>query len=188
MTEINKIDIEDLKRRMTGGITSLKNDFAGLRTGRASASLLDPITIDAYGSKLPINQLSTISVPEPRSISVQVWDKTQLEQIEKAIRISDLGLNPMIDGQLIRIPLPELNTERRQELSKIAAKYAENTKISIRNVRRDGMDKLKKLEKNSDISKDENKTWGIEIQVITDSLTKEVDELYNQKVSEIMNV
>jgi ribosome recycling factor len=188
VTEINKIDIDGLKRRMTGGITSLKNDFAGLRTGRASASLLDPITIDAYGSKLPINQLSTISVPEPRSISVQVWDKSQLEQIEKAIRTSDLGLNPMIDGMLIRIPLPELNTERRQELSKIAAKYAENTKISIRNVRRDGMDKLKKLEKNSDISKDENKSWASEIQVITDNLTKEVDNLYNQKVSEIMNV
>ena len=188
MTEINKIDIEDLKRRMTGGITSLKNEFSGLRTGRASASLLDPITIDAYGTKLPINQLSTISVPEPRSISVQVWDKSQLEQVEKAIRISDLGLNPMVDGQLIRIPLPELNTERRQELSKIAAKYAENTRISIRNVRRDGMDKLKKLEKNSDISQDEHKSWGTEIQTMTDSVIKEIDELYNQKVSEIMNV
>ncbi|MEP6146316.1 MAG: ribosome recycling factor, partial [Nisaea sp.] len=140
-------DLDDLKRRMDGAISSLEKEFQGLRTGRASVNLLEPIMVDAYGSKMPINQVGTVGVPEPRMLTVQVWDKSMTKAVEKAIRESDLGLNPQVDGQLMRIPLPDLSEERRAELAKVAAKYAESARIAVRNVRRDGMDSLKKAEK-----------------------------------------
>ena len=180
--------LQDFSRRMDGAINSLKGEFSGLRTGRASASLLDPISVEVYGSKMPLNQLATVSVPDPRTISVQVWDKSQVEIIDKAIRESGLGLNPNMDGQLIRIPVPELNSERREELCKVASKYAENARIAVRNVRRDGMDTLKKLEKSSDISQDDQKNYGNDIQNITDSAIKEIDETLQKKTTEIMKV
>ncbi len=184
----DEFNIEDISRRMDGAANSLKNEFSGLRTGRASATLLDPVYVDVYGSKMPINQLATISIPDPRTISVQVWDKSQVEVIDKAIRDSGLGLNPNMDGQLIRIPIPELNSERREELCKVASKYAENARIAVRNVRRDGMDSLKKLEKNGDISQDDQKNYSSDIQNITDSSIKEIDELLQKKTTEIMSV
>ena len=146
------IDISDIERRMDGAVTTLKTDLGGLRTGRASASLLEPITVEAYGQQMPISQVGTITVPEPRMLSVQVWDKGQVSLVEKAIRESGLGLNPMADGTLVRIPLPELNAERREELVKVAGKYAEQARVAVRNVRRDGMDQIKKAEKDSEIS------------------------------------
>ena len=140
-------DLDDLGRRMDGALENLKTEFAGLRTGRASAALLEPVQVDVYGANMPINQIGTVTVPEPRMLSVQVWDKANVSAVEKAIRTSGLGLNPRMDGQLVRIPIPELNEERRQELSRIAAKYAETGRISVRNVRKGGMDQLKKMEK-----------------------------------------
>jgi ribosome recycling factor len=181
-------NLQDFSRRMGGAINSLKGEFSGLRTGRASASLLDPVVIEVYGSKMPLNQLATVSTPDPRTISVQVWDKSQVEIIDKAIREAGLGLNPNMDGQLIRIPIPELNSERREELCKVASKYAENARVAVRNVRRDGMDTLKKLEKSSDISQDDQKNYGNDIQNITDSSIKEIDEVLQKKTAEIMNV
>ena len=157
---VDEFNLQDFSRRMDGAINSLKGEFSGLRTGRASASLLDPVVIEVYGSKMPLNQLATVSTPDPRTISVQVWDKSQVEIIDKAIREAGLGLNPNMDGQLIRIPIPELNSERREELCKVASKYAENARVAVRNVRRDGMDTLKKLEKSSDISQDDQKKYG----------------------------
>ena len=173
----DEFNLQDFSRRMDGAINSLKGEFSGLRTGRASASLLDPVVIEVYGSKMPLNQLATVSTPDPRTISVQVWVKSQVEIIDKAIREAGLGLNPNMDGQLIRIPIPELNSERREELCKVASKYAENARIAVRNVRRDGMDTLKKLEKSSDISQDDQKNYGNDIQNITDSSIKEIDEI-----------
>ena len=184
----DEFNLQDFSRRMNGAINSLKGEFSGLRTGRASASLLDPVVIEVYGSKMPLNQLSTVSTPDPRTISVQVWDKSQVEIIDKAIREAGLGLNPNMDGQLIRIPIPELNSERREELCKVASKYAENARVAVRNVRRDGMDTLKKLEKSSDISQDDQKNYGNDIQNITDSSIKEIDEILQKKTAEIMNV
>ena len=184
----DEFNLQDFSRRMDGAINSLKGEFSGLRTGRASASLLDPIVIEVYGSKMPLNQLATVSTPDPRTISVQVWDKSQVEIIDKAIREAGLGLNPNMDGQLIRIPIPELNSERREELCKVASKYAESARIAVRNVRRDGMDTLKKLEKSSDISQDDQKNYGNDIQNITDSSIKEIDEVLQKKTAEIMNV
>ena len=154
-------DIDDIERRMNGALEMLKKEFGGLRTGRASASLLEPIVVEAYGSPTPLNQVANINVPEPRMLTVQVWDKTMVQSVEKAIRNSGLGLNPATDGQLIRLPIPELNEERRQELSKIAGKYAEEGRISVRNVRRHGMDELKKMEKDGDISQDEHHMWQV---------------------------
>lgn len=183
-----EFDIDDIERRMKGALESLKHEFAGLRTGRASTSLLEPLTVDVYGSMMPINQVGTISVPEPRMLSVQVWDRANVSAVEKCVRNSGLGLNPMVDGQLVRIPIPELNEERRKELSKIAAKYAEQGRIAIRNVRRDGMDQLKKAEKNKDISEDDHKFYADEVQQLTDKFVKEVDQMTETKEKEIMQV
>ncbi len=187
-SESNEIDIDDLKRRMEGAITVLKAEFGGLRTGRASISLLEPIVVEAYGSQMPITQVGTINVPEPRMLSVQVWDKTQVAAVEKAIRKADLGINPIIDGQNIRIPIPQLNEERRVELTKIAGKYTEQGRVAVRNVRRDGMEKLKKLEKEGHLSKDEHHMWSEEIQSMTDEYIKQIDQKAAAKEAEIMQV
>jgi ribosome recycling factor len=181
-------DIDDLERRMDGAIEALRKEFSGLRTGRASASLLEPIMVDAYGATVPINQLGNINVPEPRMISVQVWDKANVKAVDKAIRNSALGLNPAVDGTLLRIPLPELSEERRQELVKVAHRYAEQARVAIRNVRRDGMDQLKKLEKDGHISQDEHKVWADEIQAMTDKHTEVVAELLQAKEKDIVTV
>ena len=184
----NEPDIDDLERRMDGALEALRKEFSGLRTGRASASLLEPIVVEAYGATVPINQLGNINVPEPRMISVQVWDKANVKAVEKAIRNSALGLNPAVDGTLLRIPLPELSEERRQELVKVAHRYAEQARVAIRNVRRDGMDQLKKLEKDGHISQDEHKVWADEIQAMTDKHTEIVGELLQAKEKDIVTV
>ena len=181
-------DVADLRRRMNGAVEVLKHEFAGLRTGRASVSLLEPITADAYGSQMPLNQVGTISVPEPRMLAVQVWDKSLTQAVEKAIRNSDLGLNPVTEGQVVRVPIPELSEERRVELARIAAKYAEQARVAVRNVRRDGMDSLKHMEKAGEMSKDDHHLWSEEIQEITDKTTKIVDEALATKEAEIMQV
>jgi ribosome recycling factor len=185
---MDDLDLVDLERRMEGALTSLSKEFQGLRTGRASTQLLDSLTVEAYGASMPISQIATVSVPEPRMLSVQVWDKENIKIVEKAIRDSNLGLNPQVDGQLLRIPLPDLSEERRQELSKIAAKYAENAKIAVRNVRRDGMDTSKKMEKDGDISQDDRHIYDEEIQTITDNNINKIDELLSSKEVEIMQV
>ena len=182
------IDFNDLTKRMEGAISSLKNDLAGLRTGRASASLLDPVMVEAYGQSMPINQVGTVNVPEARMVSVQVWDKSMVGAVEKAIRDSGLGLNPVVDGQNLRIPLPELNEERRRELVKIAHQYAENAKVAIRHVRRDGMEEVKKAEKDGDIGKDDAHTLSDRVQKLTDDMVTKVDEALAQKETEIMQV
>ena len=185
---MDDLDLADLERRMDGALTSLSKEFQGLRTGRASTQLLESVTVEAYGASMPLNQIATVSVPEPRMLSVQVWDKENTKIVEKAIRESNLGLNPQVDGQLLRIPLPALSEERRQELSKIAAKYAENAKIAVRNVRRDGMDTTKKMEKDGDISQDERHIYDEEIQTITNKSINKVNELLSSKEVEIMQV
>ena len=185
---MDDLDLADLERRMDGALTSLAKEFQGLRTGRASTQLLDSVVVEAYGASMLINQIATVSVPEPRMLSVQVWDKENTKIVEKAIRDSNLGLNPQVDGQLLRIPLPDLSEERRQELSKIAAKYAENAKIAVRNVRRDGMDTTKKMEKDGDISQDDRHIYDEEIQTITDKSINKIDELLSSKEVEIMQV
>jgi len=185
---MDDLDLADLERRMDGALTSLSKEFQGLRTGRASTQLLDSVVVEAYGASMPINQIATVSVPEPRMLSVQVWDKENTKIVEKAIRESNLGLNPQVDGQLLRIPLPDLSEERRQELSKIAAKYAENAKIAVRNVRRDGMDTTKKMEKDGDISQDDRHIYDEEIQTITNKSINKIDELLSSKEVEIMQV
>lgn len=181
-------DIQDIDRRMDGAVKSLHAEFAGLRTGRASAALLEPIMVEVYGSMMPMNQVGTVSVPEPRMLSVQVWDKGSVKAVEKAIRESNLGLNPAVDGQNIRVPIPELSEERRKELTKVAAKYAENAKVAVRNVRRDGMDALKKQEKNGEISEDEQRRKSDEIQKKTDAHIKLVDDALAIKEKDIMSV
>ena len=185
MSEINK---DDLVKRMDGAINSFNGDLAGLRTGRASTNMVDGILVDAYGQKMPIDQVGSISVPEARMISVQVWDKGLVIAVEKAIHESGLGLNPQTDGELIRIPIPELNEERREELSKIAGKYAEQSRIAIRNVRRDGMDEIKKIEKDGTIGKDRAVDLSIEVQELTDDYIKKIDEMLSQKENEIRQV
>jgi ribosome recycling factor len=180
--------LTDLEKRMKSGIESLKKEFTGLRAGRASASMLDPIMVDAYGSMMPLSQVGTVTTPEPRLISVQVWDKGMSKAVEKAIRESGLGLNPIGEGQIIRVPLPELSEERRKELSKVASKYAEAARIAIRNVRRDGMESLKKMEKDGDISEDEHKKTSVEIQKLTDKFIEQVDVALAAKEKEIMQV
>ena len=185
---VEGVDMEDLKRRMNGALGVLKTEFAGLRTGRASASMMDPIVVQAYGQSMPISQVATVSVPEPRMLAVQVWDKGMVSAVEKAIRESNLGLNPVIDGQLLRLPIPELNQERRQELIKVAHKYAESAKVSIRHVRRDGMDTAKKLEKDGDISQDDSRVASDEIQKLTDGMISEVDAMLAKKEQEISQV
>ncbi len=182
------IDMKELSRRMEGALTSLKNDLAGLRTGRASASLLDPVMVEAYGQSMPINQVGTVNVPEARMVSVQVWDKSMVGAVEKAIRESGLGLNPVTDGQNLRIPLPELNEERRRELVKIAHQYSENTKVAIRHVRRDGMEEIKLLEKEGKIGKDDARALFDRVQKLTDDMVSSVDTYVQQKETEIMQV
>lgn len=181
-------DLSDIERRMDGALEALRKEFAGLRTGRASPSLLEPITVDAYGSSMALNQLGNINVPEPRLLSVQVWDRSMVKAVEKAIRESGLGLNPQTEGQTIRVPIPELNEERRRELTKVASKYGEQARVAVRNVRRDGMDTLKRMEKNGEISQDEHKMWADEIQSLTDDHIKKVDEAVGTKEKEIMQV
>lgn len=181
-------DIDDLERRMHGAVEVLSREFAGLRTGRASSGLLEPIAVEAYGSKMPMNQVGTIGVPEPRLLTVQVWDRGLVTAVEKAIRESGLGLNPQTDGQLVRIPIPQLTEERRVELTKIAHKYAEQQRVAVRNVRRDGMEMLKKLEKDGEISEDEHRVWSDEIQQMTDRHVKSIDETLATKEQEIMQV
>ena len=185
---MSKFDLKDLERRMQGALSVLKQEFGGLRTGRANASLLDPITVDAYGTPMPLNQLATITVPEPRMISVQVWDRSQVDAADKAIRESGLGLNPIGEGQVLRIPIPELNEERRLEIAKQAAKYSEQARVAVRNVRRDGMDQLKRQEKEGEIGQDEQHTHGAEVQEITDAMIKEIDEALAAKESEIIQI
>ena len=181
-------DMADLGRRMNGAVEVLKREFAGLRTGRASVSLLEPITVEAYGGQSPLSQVGTISVPEPRMLAVQVWDKSLTKAVEKAILNSNLGLNPVTEGQLIRVPIPELSEERRVELARIAGRYAEQARISLRNVRRDGMDTLKRMEKDGEMSQDDQRRWSKEIQGITDKTIKIVDEALAAKETEIMQV
>lgn len=179
---------DEMNRRMAGAVATLKSEFSGLRTGRASPALLDPVSVEAYGNVVPIAQVGTISTPEARMITVQVWDKGLAKAVDKAIRDAGLGLNPQMDGQLLRIPLPELNQERRKELSKLAAKYAEAARVAVRNVRRDGMDLLKKLEKDHKIGQDEHHTKGDELQKLTDSHIKDIDNALHTKEQEIMQV
>ena len=179
---------DELDRRMNGAVATLKSELAGLRTGRASAALLDPVKVEAYGNSVPINQVGSIATPEARMITVQVWDKGLAKAVDKAIRDAGLGLNPQMDGQLLRIPLPELNQERRKELSKLAAKYAEAARVAVRNVRRDGMDLLKKLEKDGKIGQDDHHTKGDELQKLTDARIKDIDTALHNKEQEIMQV
>ncbi len=182
------LDVNDLKRRMEGAIQSFKHDLGGLRTGRASASLLEPLTIEAYGSTMPINQVAQITVPEARMLSVSVWDKSMVGAVERAIRDSGLGLNPITDGMTLRVPLPELNEQRRKELVKIANQYAEGAKVAVRHVRRDGMEKLKKLEKDGTISQDDSRVLSEKVQKMTDETIVELDKLLVSKEAEIMQV
>ncbi len=188
MSESSELDIDDITRRMDGALKALHAELAGLRTGRASANLLEPIVVDAYGSQMPMNQVGTIGVPESRLLTVQVWDKGLVSAVEKAIQNAGLGINPIVDGQLIRVPIPELNEERRLELSKVASKYAEQARVAVRNVRRDGMEQLKRLEKDGHMGKDEHKVWSDEIQTMTDDHIKKVDEIFTTKEAEIMQV
>src|ERR1700761_2825456 len=179
---------DELSRRMDGAIAALKAEFSGLRTGRASPALLDPVMVEAYGNQTPISQVGTVSAPEARMLTVQVWDKGLAKAVDKAIRDAGLGLNPQMDGQLLRIPLPELNQERRKELSKLASKYAEAARVAVRNVRRDGMELLKKLEKDHKIGEDEHHKQGDELQKLTDAHIKEIDQVLHGKEQEIMQV
>jgi ribosome recycling factor len=186
-TEEIEIDLDDLERRMDGAIAALRSDFASLRTGRASASMLDAITVDAYGAAMPVNQLATINVPEPRMVTISVWDKSMVGKVEKAIRSSGLGINPVVEGTLMRLPIPELNEERRRELTKVAGQYAEHARVAIRNVRRDGMDKLKRA-KADGMSEDEQKLYHDEIQELTNAAIAKVDSALEAKQHEIMQV
>ncbi|WP_028965848.1 ribosome recycling factor [Sphingomonas phyllosphaerae] len=180
-------DKADLERRMNGAIEALKGDLSGLRTGRASTSLLDPVTVEVYGAHMPLNQVATVSVPEPRMLSVQVWDKTNVGPVEKAIRSAGLGLNPINDGQTLRLPIPDLTEERRKELAKLAGQYSEKAKIAVRNVRRDGMDALKTDEKKNVISEDDRKRLETEVQKLTDTTITEIDAVSAAKEKEILN-
>jgi ribosome recycling factor len=181
-------DIGDIERRMDGAIDALRREFGGLRTGRASVSLLDPVTVDAYGSNMPLNQVASVSVPEPRMISVQVWVKSLAAAVERAIRDSGLGLNPMSDGQLVRVPIPPLSEERRVEITKIAGRYAEQARIAVRNVRHHGMEILKQMERDSEMSQDEHRLWSDEIQSLTDKHVTKIDDVLAQKEEEILQV
>lgn len=181
-------DINDLKRRMQASIASYKHDLGGLRTGRASASLLDPIQVEAYGSLMPLNQVATVTVPEPRMLSVQVWDKSMALAVDKAIRESSLGLNPQTEGQVIRIRIPELNEQRRKEMVKVAHKYAEEARVAVRHIRRDGLDLLKKLEKDGKLSEDDAARHSDQVQKATDQSVTEIDQILAAKEKEIMQV
>ena len=181
------IDLDAIQRRMDGAMNALRTEFASLRTGRASASILDPIMVESYGQMTPINQVGTVNVPEPRMVVINVWDKAMISKVEKAIRESGIGINPVTDGPLIRLPIPELNEERRRQLSKVASTYAENAKVSIRNVRRDGMDQIKKA-KAAGMGEDDQKMWADEVQDLTDKSIAGVDRALETKQAEIMQV
>ena len=181
-------NMKDLEKRMQGALDALKHEFAGLRTGRAHVSLLDTVMVESYGASMPILQVATVSAPEPRSLSVQVWDKGNVKAVEKGIRNAGLGLNPVVDGAVVRVPIPELTEERRTELAKVAASFSENAKIAIRNVRRHGMDDAKAAEKSGDLSEDERKKSEDRIQKLTDSYVDKVDEMLSEKQQEIMQV
>jgi ribosome recycling factor len=180
--------LKDLQRRMDGAIDVLRKEFGGLRTGRASAGLLEPVQVPAYGGTVPLNQVASVNVPEPRMITVQVWDRAVVKAVDKAIREAGLGLNPQTEGQTIRVPIPELNEERRRELTRVAARYAEQARVSVRNVRRDGIEALRRLEKDGDISQDEQRKVQSDIQHLTDDHIKRVDETLAQKDKEILQV
>ena len=187
MSDDFELDTDDLQRRMNGAMASLKTEFASLRTGRASASMLEPVMVDAYGSPTPINQVGTVNVPEPRMVTINVWDKGLVGKVEKAIRESGLGINPQLNGTIIMLPIPELNEERRRDLTKVAGQYAEHARVSIRNVRRDGMDQIKKA-KADGMSEDDQKFWEAEVQDLTDEMIKSVDTALETKQAEIMQV
>jgi ribosome recycling factor len=187
MSDDFMLDTDDLKRRMDGAIAALRTEFASLRTGRASASMLEPVMVDAYGQKTPINQVGTVNVPEPRMVTINVWDKGLVGKVEKAIRESGLGINPQLNGTIIMLPIPELNEERRRDLTKVAGQYAEHARVAIRNVRRDGMDQIKKA-KADGLSEDDQKFWETEVQELTDKLIAAVDAQLETKQAEIMQV
>ena len=187
MSDDIMIDTDELQRRMNGAVSALKSEFSSLRTGRASSSMLDTIMVEAYGSPTPINQIGTVNVPESRMLTVNVWDKSLVDKAEKAIRESGLGINPQLNGTIIMLPIPELNEERRKELTRVASQYAENAKISVRNVRRDGMDQIKKA-KSQGMSEDDQKIWEDEVQEITDAEIKNIDQMSENKQVEIMKV
>ena len=182
-----EIDLDAIQRRMDGALTALKTEFSSLRTGRASAALVEPITVDAYGTQTPVNQLGTVNVPAPRMVVINVWDKAMISKVERAIRESGIGINPIVDGPLIRLPIPELNEERRRELTKVAAQYSESAKVAIRNVRRDGMDQIKKA-KAAGMGEDDQKMWSEEVQELTDKAIANVDKALEVKQQEIMQV
>ena len=181
-----KYDKADLERRMHGAVESLKSDLAGLRTGRAHTALLDPVTVEVYGAQMPLNQVASVSAPEPRMLSVQVWDKSNVGPVDKAIRSAGLGLNPIVDGQMLRLPIPEMTQERRKELSKLAGQYAEKARVAVRNVRRDGMDNLKADENKKEISEDDRKRAETEVQKLTDATIAELDAAATAKEKEIL--
>ena len=187
MADDIEIDTDDLERRMKGAMESLRHEFQSLRTGRASASMIDPVMVDAYGSPTPINQVGTVNVPEPRMVTINVWDKALVNKVEKAIRESGLGINPQLNGTIIMLPIPELNEERRRELTKVAAQYAESARVAIRNVRRDGMDQIKKA-KTKGMAEDDQKFWESSVQELTDKMIAEVDKAPEAKQAEIMQV
>ncbi|QFG35281.1 ribosome recycling factor [Paracoccus pantotrophus] len=187
MSDEIEIDTDDLERRMKGAMESLRHEFASLRTGRASASMVEPIMVDAYGSPTPINQIGTVNVPEPRLVTINIWDKGLVGKAEKAIRESGLGINPQLNGTIIMLPIPELNEERRRELTRVAAQYAEHARVAIRNVRRDGMDQIKKA-KSSGMSEDDQKFWETAVQELTDKMIASVDQALEAKQAEIMQV
>lgn len=181
------IDLDDLERRMDGAMASLRQEFASLRTGRASATMVEPIMVDAYGSPTPINQVGTVNVPEPRMVTINVWDRSLVNKVEKAIRDSGLGINPVVDGPIIRLPIPELNEERRRDLTRVAAQYAEHARVAIRNIRRDGMDRIKKA-RAAGMSEDDQKLWETEVQDMTNRHIAAVDKALDHKQEEIMQV
>jgi len=185
MSDVFDLDLDGIEKRMNGALAALRQEFASLRTGRASASMLDPITVDADGQQTPINQLGSVNVPGPRMVSINVWDKAMVSKVEKAIRSSGLGINPVVDGTILRMPIPELNEERRRELAKVAGQYAESARIAVRNVRRDGMDTVKRAD---NVSDDDRKMWNDEIQALTDAAIRRVDEALEAKQHEIMQV
>ncbi|MGV6839048.1 MAG: ribosome recycling factor [Planktomarina sp.] len=187
MSDDIEIDLDDLQRRMDGAMANLKTEFASLRTGRASASILEPVMVDAYGSMTPINQVGTVNVPEPRMVTINVWDKSLVNAVDKAIRTSGLGINPQMNGTIIMLPIPELNEERRRELGKVAGQYAESARVAIRNIRRDGMDQIKRA-KADGMSEDDQKLWEGEVQELTDTNIKAIDAALETKQAEIMQV
>lgn len=187
MSDDIEIDLDDLEKRMDGALANLRTEFLSLRTGRASASMVEPIHVDAYGASTPVNQVSTVNVPEPRMLTLNVWDKSLVGAVEKAIRNSGLGINPVVDGTILRLPIPELNEERRRELAKLAGQYAEHARVAVRNVRRDGMDQIKKA-KGEGMSEDDQKLWSDEVQTLTDAGIKKIDDALAAKQEEIMQV